>query len=156
MNNKPVAGPRLGLKLVNLTPHVVKLLTTDGIEIVLTPEPIAARCTVDRHTQGTVHTTDGPVALATVDFGEVRDLPNPQPGTLYVVSRLVADMVPNRDDVAFPDDVIRSEWGRVITARVLARVVPGLATNGTCPSPLADTRSEEPRRTAVACPETMR
>lgn len=124
MNAIPRDGPQLGLRLVNLTRHVVNLLTTGGDEIVLTPEQIAARCDVDRRPGGTVRTTDGAVALTFVGLGEVRDLPDPQAGTVYVVSGVVADAVPDRDDVAFPDDVVRDEQGRVIGARALGRSVP--------------------------------
>jgi hypothetical protein len=55
-------------------------------------------------------------------FGEVFDLPDPQPDTIFVVSALVAQAVPERQDVFFVDDAVRDEQGRIIGARALAHV----------------------------------
>jgi hypothetical protein len=55
-------------------------------------------------------------------FGEVFDLPDPQPDTIFVVSALVAQAVPERQDVVIVDDAIRDDQGRIIGARALAHV----------------------------------
>jgi len=53
-------------------------------------------------------------------FGSVSDLPDPQTDTIYVVSALVAQAVPDRPDVFIVDDAVRDEQGRIIGARALA------------------------------------
>lgn len=55
-------------------------------------------------------------------FGKVENLPEPQEGVVYVVSALVAQAVPDREDVFIPDDTVRDEQGRIIGVRALARV----------------------------------
>jgi len=55
-------------------------------------------------------------------FGEVFDLPDPQPDTIFVVSALVAQAVPERQDVFIVDDAVRDDQGRIIGARALAHV----------------------------------
>ena len=55
-------------------------------------------------------------------MGEVSDLPDPQPDTIFVVSALVAQAVPDRQDVFIVDDAVRDDQGRIIGARALAHV----------------------------------
>jgi hypothetical protein len=55
-------------------------------------------------------------------FGEVENLPEPQEGTIYIVSALTAQAVPERKDVYITDDAVRDEQGRVIGCRALAHI----------------------------------
>ena len=50
----------------------------------------------------------------TTSFGEVEGLPEPQPGTILVVSLLVKQAAGNRFDLASPGQLIRDEEGRPI------------------------------------------
>jgi len=47
---------------------------------------------------------------------------DPRPDTIYVVSALVAQAVPERQDVFIVDDAVRDDQGRIIGARALAHV----------------------------------
>ena len=78
-------------KVINLTPHVLRL--TDGREFAPsgTVARVASRYT-DFDTRG----------VCRVAFGEVSGVPDPQPGTLYIVSGMVAAAMPDRDDVVAP------------------------------------------------------
>jgi hypothetical protein len=68
-------------------------------------------------------TVDGiSVPVNQTRFGEVFGLPEPQPDTIYVVSALVAQAVPDRSDVFVVDDTVRDEQGRIIGCRALAHV----------------------------------
>jgi hypothetical protein len=68
-------------------------------------------------------TVDGiTVPVNRTQFGAVTGLPEPQPDTIFVVSALVAQAVPDRPDVFIVDDAVRDEQGRVIGARALAHV----------------------------------
>ena len=53
---------------------------------------------------------------------DVYDLPSPQPDTIYIVSRLVAEAT-RREDLYIVDDAVRDENGRIIGCRALASVL---------------------------------
>jgi hypothetical protein len=112
------------LNIVNLTPHALNLMPEgpDGPVVTIPPSGQVARCAVDRVQVDTV-TVDGiSVPVNQTWFGEVSDLPEPQPDTIFVVSTLVAQAVPDYQDVFIVDDVVRDEQGRIIGARALAHV----------------------------------
>jgi hypothetical protein len=112
------------LNIVNLTPHALNLMPEgpDGPVVTIPPSGLVARCAVDRVQVDTV-TVDGiSVPVNQTWFGEVSDLPEPQPDTIFVVSTLVAQAVPDYQDVFIVDDVVRDEQGRIIGCRALAHV----------------------------------
>jgi hypothetical protein len=112
------------MKIVNLTPHALNLMPAGptGPVVTIPPSGQVARCAVDRVQVDTV-TVDGvSVPVNQTRFGAVSDLPDPQPGTVYVVSALVAQAATERQDVFIVDDVVRDDQGRIIGARALAHV----------------------------------
>lgn len=112
------------MKIINLTPHAINIMPQgpDGPVVAIPPSGQVARCTVDRVQVDTV-TVDGiAIPVNRTQFGEVTGLPDPQPDTIYVVSALVAQAVPERQDVFIVDDAVRDEQGRIIGARALAHV----------------------------------
>ena len=112
------------MRIVNLTPHALNLMPSGptGPVVTIPPSGQVARCAVDRVQVDTV-TVDGiSVPVNQTWFGEVSDLPDPQPDTIYVVSALAAQAVPERLDVFIVDDAVRDEQGRIIGARALAHV----------------------------------
>lgn len=89
---------------------------------IIPPSGRVARCAVDRVKVDTV-TVDGvTISVNQTRFGEVTDLPEPQPDTLFIVSGLVAQAVRGRDDVVTVDDAVRDNQGRVVGAKALAHV----------------------------------
>ena len=112
------------MKLVNLTPHALNLMPggPDEPTVTIPPSGQVARCEVRRVQVDTV-TVDGiTVPVNRTQFGAVTGLPDPQPDTIYIVSSLVAQAVPDRQDVFIVDDAVRDEQGRIIGARALAHV----------------------------------
>jgi hypothetical protein len=131
-------------KVVNLTPHPINFITSYNIEIgrdeMGTPEyavqerihsvPASgtiARCKVERKEVDSIiaQDVDGwdiTVPITKTKFGEVEGLPEPQKDTIYIVSNLVAQAVPDREDVFFPDDIVRDEHGNVIGCRALGKI----------------------------------
>jgi hypothetical protein len=107
------------MKLVNLTPHAINVYAGDGKTMLVTVEPTvpAARCKQEAACVGDL---DG-VPVYRMEFGEVENLPAPQDGTFYIVSRLVATAV-NRADVFCPGAAVRDEAGRVVGCVGLSRV----------------------------------
>ena len=112
------------MKLVNLTPHALNLMPEgpDGPTVTIPPSGQVARCAVDRVQVDTVAVDGITVPVNQTRFGQVSDLPDPQPDTIYIVSSLVAQAVPDRPDVLIVDDAVRDDQGRIIGARALAHV----------------------------------
>ena len=112
------------MNIVNLTPHALNLMPEgpNGPTTTIPPSGQVARCATSRVQVDTV-TVDGiTVPVNQTRFGEVSGLPDPQPDTIYVVSALVAQAVPDRQDVFIVDDAVRDEQGRIIGCRALAHI----------------------------------
>lgn len=112
------------MRIVNLTPHDLNLMPEgpEGPVVTIPPSGQVARCAVDRVQVDTI-TVDGiAIPVNQTRFGEVTGLPDPQPDTIFVVSAVVAQAVPDRPDVFIVDDAVRDEQGRIIGARALAHV----------------------------------
>ena len=62
------------------------------------------------------------VALVEVESVDVEGLPSPEPGTLLLVARVVAEALPQRHDLFFPVDLLRNDHGGVIGCQALGRV----------------------------------
>ena len=130
-------------KLVNLTPHQINFVLPCHIEAgedelgtpvyvteekiySLAPSGTIARCRVERkEIDSIIAEIDDwgiTIPITSAKFGEVEGLPEPEDGTVYIVSNLVAQAVPHRDDVFFPDDVVRDENGNIIGCRALGKI----------------------------------
>ena len=53
---------------------------------------------------------------------EIVNLPEPKPGTYYIVSKMVAQACPKRKDLIFPGTVVRNESGYVVGCVDFSRV----------------------------------
>jgi len=96
---------------VNLTPHTVVVRTADG-DIKIEPSGRVARVAVTQEVIG--HVDAIPIVRSV--FGQVEGLPDPEEGTIYVVSTIVAQAVPGRPDVVAPDTgptAVRDDAGRI-------------------------------------------
>lgn len=100
------------VNLVNLTPHAVNFITADGRQIDVQPEGIIARL----EQKDVLSRWIGRIPVYKTEYGEVQNLPDPQPDTIYIVSGMVLSQVPERDDVLAPGALIRNDAGQVIGA----------------------------------------
>lgn len=112
------------MNIVNLTPHALNLMPAGpaGPVVTIPPSGQVARCAVDRVQVNTVAVDGIAVPVNQTRFGEVSNLPDPQPDTIFVVSALVAQAVPDRQDVFITDDAVRDEQGRIIGCKALAHI----------------------------------
>lgn len=108
-------------KIVNLTPHSINLLVDDK-EIVIPPSGTIARAATERRQIDTIKIDGVDIPVNKTVFGDVVGLPDPKPDTIFIVSMLVANAVPHRDDVFIVDDTVRDDEGRIIGAKALAHV----------------------------------
>lgn len=109
------------MKVVNLTPHSINLLVDDK-EIVIPPSGTIARAATERRQIDTIQIDGVDISVNKTVFGDVVGLPDPKPDTIFVVSMLVAQAVPHRDDVFIVDDTVRDDEGRIVGAKALAHV----------------------------------
>ena len=112
------------MNIVNLTPHALNFMPQgpDGPVVTIPPSGQVARCVVNRVQVDTVTVNGITVPVNQTWFGEVSNLPDPRPNTIYVVSALVAKAVPDRQDVFIVDDAVRDDQGCIIGARALAHI----------------------------------
>src|SRR5690554_6307458 len=107
------------MRIINLTPHAVTLVTASGDEVVVPPQETPVRIPTTTTPAGEVNGI--PVVVERLgDADSV--LPEPQPGTVYVVARPVAERAGHRTDLVVPTNVERVD-GRPVRARALARVM---------------------------------
>jgi hypothetical protein len=106
----------MNLNLINLTPHPV---TVAGLTI--PPSGTVARCREVTESRGVVEIDGTNVPLVSKRFGEVENLPEPAPNTVYIVSALTAQAAwaVGRRDVVCPGDPVRDAEGRIIGATSL-------------------------------------
>lgn len=110
------------MKIVNLTPHPIKICDDAGNVIrVIEPTKPTARVASDTEVVGYV---DGIPITETV-FGSVENLPDPAPEVFYVVSLLVQQACPDRADLLRPDtgpqNAVRDASGCIVGVKALAR-----------------------------------
>lgn len=123
------------LQLVNLTPHrvVLETLTVDGEaeHLVLPPADVVPRLVITAGETSVIRLRGGSDSAAGVVIpivGGTRatriepPLPEMRPGVLYVTSRALAEQMPERTDLVWPEDQIRDHYGNVVGARRLGRV----------------------------------
>jgi hypothetical protein len=111
------------VELTNLTPHSIDVVAADdSLIITLPPAEKPARCQESTQSSGAFAMGDrnAVVPLVSLAFGEVDGLPDPKPRTHYVVSRTVANAVPERTDLVVPYDIVRDPTGQVVGCRALA------------------------------------
>jgi hypothetical protein len=103
------------MKIINVTPHDIRLIGPDGAI-----KEVARTLAVARVTQTLeqVGSSDGiPIYRAT--YGPVEGLPDPEPDTLFIVSALVRAACPDRSDLASPGELVRGPDGQPIGCRGL-------------------------------------
>lgn len=107
---EPADEPAVTEHIVNLTPHALNIQREDGTMLEIPPSGTVARVTETREARSSV----AGIAVTAAVYGEVENLPEPQTGTIYVVSALVLQRTTNRPDVFAPGPALRDEAGKII------------------------------------------
>lgn len=92
------------MSFVNLTPHAVNIIDGPTFE----PCGTVVRVTTTTENVGNI---EG-IPLTKTVFGEVAGLPEQRDGVFLIVSKLVAEALPERSDLLFPNQMVRD--GQVI------------------------------------------
>ena len=108
------------MNLINLTPHQVDIVLEDETIIHIPASGTIARCK-EYPEQISAALYDGAIIpLYTTHYGDITGLPDPEEGTLYIVSLLVAQAARERLDLVSPAMTIRDEKGAIIGCRGLS------------------------------------
>jgi hypothetical protein len=105
------------IKYVNLCQHPINVLPPSGDEaemLIVPPSGIVARCASTEIVRRTIGRFNG----LDMEFGDISDLPAPEPNTILIASRLVAERAA-RQDVVAP--------GRMVTISSGERACVGLS-----------------------------
>lgn len=99
------------MKIVNLTPHEITFCTATGT--VLRTIPASGTVARVEKTVIKVGEIDG-VSVYNTFYSNVSGLPEPQKGTVFIVSSLTAEAITDRDDVYVPSISVRDENGKIL------------------------------------------
>jgi hypothetical protein len=125
------------MTIVNLTPHPLVLdgitIQSSGIARCETKEQVVGQVTYRRESTSGKGVFDcGPfeksLPIVRQTFGKVVGLPEPTTDTIFIVSAITAQAVPDRTDVFVPARPIRDEKGNIIGAAAIATLSKHPAT----------------------------
>jgi hypothetical protein len=112
-------APGDAVRVVNLTPHPVTIYAGDAVIASWPPSGAFARLVEVSSERPPLITDAGVVPVLGLAYAaEVADLPEPAPGTVYLVSRVLAAAVA-RDDLFAPVGEVRDQVGRILGCRNL-------------------------------------
>jgi|GEM_PF-924636 len=103
MFQEPSERSETSVSLYNLTQHYIRFYRPDGTALELPPSGKVARVASAPEILGEV---EGVPVLYTT-YGQALNLPDPQEGVVFIISRMVAEVV-KRADVVSPDTSPRS------------------------------------------------
>lgn len=120
MTEEPTTGSaaRELTRLVNLTPHQIRIRTSDG-EVTVDPSGVVARVDVTTEQLRDLLVGDVAVAAFVTSYERVTNVPAPENATVYVVSSPVAANSA-RTDLCVPFDLERDDEGNPLFCRGLA------------------------------------
>ena len=108
------------MRLINLTPHAVTLIASNGSQVIVQPSGSIARCATTEKVVGEVVVDGLTIPLVETQFGAVEGLPEQEEGTMYLVSALVKEAA-NRKDLVSPGSQVRNDKGQVVGCESLSR-----------------------------------
>ena len=105
---------------INLTPHDINIVNDDG-KLIFSIPPCGEIARVTTHTE-VVGYVDFDIPLTKTVFGEVEGLREPVEGVYQIVSSLVKQRCPDRDDVVIPNEIVRDGDGYIIGCKSLGLI----------------------------------
>lgn len=104
-------------RVVNCTTHPVTIVENGVVLRSIPTSGDVARLSVSMEPAGVVLG----IPITRTVFGEPVGLPEPKLGTCYIVSQLVKNALPERDDLVVPAEVVRDADGNIIGCKSLGR-----------------------------------
>jgi hypothetical protein len=109
------------MKIINLTGHdvVVKNKTMDTAIVIPSHGKLRARYTTKN--LGQIKTEHGSIPLTQNFYHRIINMPESYDGVYYLVSRLVAELYPERNDLLITNGLIK-ENGNTVACRSLSKI----------------------------------
>ena len=107
------------MEIINLTGHAITVRTKDGDCVI--PPAETFRIRYSTRGLGTLNTKYGNIPITQNVYLRVKNPPPIQEGVIYIVSRLVAETYPERDDFYMTNGLIK-EKGKPVACRSLGKI----------------------------------
>ena len=104
------------MKIINLTPHNINFILKDKT-IILSPETTPLRLVEETKVIGKIN--DIPITKTTYNLVST---PKKQKDTIYIVSKIILEAYPEREDFYMINESIKDETGRIIGCKSLTRL----------------------------------
>jgi len=107
------------MKIINMTPHPIKVRQADGSDLTFEPSGILPRVSTEEHEAAAING----IACVTQAQGEVSGLPEMVEDTFFIVSMMVFS-ASSRHDLIAPDTgkgAVRDEQGRILAVTRMIR-----------------------------------
>lgn len=104
-------------RIVNLTPHEIALVGSDGVIAIRIPKPSAETAIPRIATNRLEADRAGKVGVFITTYGKAEELPPPQAGVYLIVSGLLASALPERTDLLAPGELVRDADGKPVGAK---------------------------------------
>lgn len=96
----------------NLTPHQIRVLDLEHELLLELPPSPGKAARLDLNLRPVEKLGNGITVFETQPGGGVQDLPAPEPGVGLVVSAMVREVLPYRNDLFSPGELVRDENGQ--------------------------------------------
>lgn len=110
------------MRIVNLTPHEVKIVDGGNNVVAVFPSDGVARASQHDVLVDEINS----IPVVKTEFGEVLGLPEPTEGTVFIVSRITIEAARaqgrSTDDLLVTSGAVRDSQGRIIGCRAFARL----------------------------------
>lgn len=108
-------------EVINLTPYAINILDNkSNLLIALQPSGQVAKVSAKTVQTNMLNSTP-PIPISESVFGDTIEVPEPEKGKVFVVSRMVVAALSDRTDLLFPNEVVRDHEGRIIGCKSLSR-----------------------------------
>lgn len=107
------------MNIINLTPHAVNLITRGQSTFTFEPSGTVARCAAIDEKKDPIEYAGTQINVVHTTFGQVENLPEPEEGTIYLVSSLVKSAAADRNDLAVPSGFVRDDHGNIVGCTAL-------------------------------------
>lgn len=97
------------MNFINLTPHDINVITDKGSRVI----PRSGNVARVNQVLSLACKYDG-ISIVNCKYGQVENLPEEKEMTYFIVSKMVKDAAPNRQDLLSPGELVRNEKGEVI------------------------------------------
>lgn len=111
------------MQLINYTKHWIQIWQDDKFMLAIQPQPEPLRCKENYELLEKIEAYGKSVEIGLLSYSSYVELPLPEKDTLLIVSVLVAQQYPWRQDLVVPYDLVHNQEGSIIGCRKLVRVI---------------------------------